>query len=189
MLGVIRARVRSVLLIGLAAALVGGGVALAGSDSGKPGQGGDHREKRLPRPPVGPGPIPDLTWAEFHFQRNGEAQVTRVDRGHVVSAGDDSLTIAENDGNDVTIPVDSDTHLVAGPGKDAAVSELEQGQQVVVSRPAGGAADQILVPPTAAQIRQAFRAGGRWDGKLGPVPRPGPHGLAIPLPPPPGPGD
>jgi hypothetical protein len=195
MLEVIRSRLRSALLIGIAAALVGGGVAFAGSGGGSSGpgesgggssgQGSGQRERRLPPPPAGPGPIRGLTWAEFHYQRNGEARVTRVDTGKVVSVSDSSLTIAENDGNEVTIPVDESTRVFDGPGKDSPVSDLKEGQQVVVGRPEGGAADQILVPPTAAEIRRHLEAGGPPRGRLGPAPHPGAR-LAIPLPPPPG---
>jgi hypothetical protein len=189
MLEAVRTRVRSAAMIGIAAALVVAGLAFAAGDGGDSGSG-DGSSRRATHPPLPPPPIladrdRNLTWAEFHYQKDGEAKVTRLDRGEVVSAADDSLTISENDGNEVTIPVDGETRVFAGPDKDVEVDDLDPGQEVVVSRLEGGAADVIGVPPTRAEIEKAFKAHGfRAGAPVRPPPGVPGKGFTIPLPPP-----
>ena len=56
----------------------------------------------------------NLTYAEIHYQKNGNEVVKRIDRGTVKSVASDSVTITRNDGQDVTIPVDGSTKVSAG---------------------------------------------------------------------------
>jgi hypothetical protein len=153
-------RARTVAALGVAAALVVGGVALAqggsGGNSGN-GQSGTPKGKRMPPPPGGPlgGPAgKDLTYALLHVQRNGEAQVIRLDSGKVTAVSDTSISVEENDGSEVTIAVDEDTKVLAGPGRETAVSDLKTGQQVVVCGPEGGTAKTIMLPPKGGKNGQ-----------------------------------
>ena len=71
-----------------------------------------------------------------------------LDRGKVKSTSSDSVTITENDGSDVTIPVDGQTRVFAGFAKrNAKVSDLKEGQLVTVDREEGKAARVIAVMP------------------------------------------
>lgn len=164
-------------------ALLVGGFALAaqGDDSGQGSGNGPELDQtfELPAPPpgaftarfhgkppkgaprggvvafAGPGPLADgeLTYSETHVMRDGEAVVLRDDRGEVASVSSDSITVSENDGSDVTIPVDSDTKVGIPPDKpgeapaDSTVADLQEGQQVMVHREDGQAADFIGVIP------------------------------------------
>jgi hypothetical protein len=164
-----RSRVRSVVGVGVVAALVVAGLAFAqnnGSSSSSSSQSGTRTAVPFghpPGPPPGGGVMlggpegQNLTYAEFHSQQNGQDQVTRLDRGKIDSVSDSEITITENDGNQVTVPVDKDTQVLAGPGKDLQVADLQQGQQVMVNHPEGGAADVIAVPPTKAQLEAQFK--------------------------------
>jgi hypothetical protein len=176
---------RTVATIGVAAALAVGGVAVAqsGNDNGNGNRHGGkpHAGKRMPPPPGGPigGPLSkDLTYAELHVQKNGQAEVVRMDRGKVASAGDTSITVTENDGNEVTIPVDDNTKVLAGPGRKTSVTDLKTGQQVIVCGPEGGTAKAILVPPKRGKMPRGPQSGPQGSSRQG-----GPQGQ---LPPPPG---
>jgi hypothetical protein len=166
MFGSVTKRARTVATLGIAAALVVGGVAVAqGGSGGNSGNGhsGPPKGKRMPPPPGGPlgGPAgKDLTYAQLHVQRNGEAQVIRLDSGKITAVSDTSITLEENDGSEVTISVDSSTKVQAGPGRESSVSDLKTGQHVVVCGPEGGTAKAIMVPPK----------GGK-NGHLPPPPR------------------
>jgi len=150
-------RARTVATVGVIAALAVAGVAVAQGGNGggnkNQTQGQPPRGKRMPPPPGGPGgPLgkvgKDLTYGQLHVQRNGEGEVIRLDAGKVVSVSDTSITLKENDGNEVTIAVDDQTKVLAGPGKqNASVTDLKQGQQVIVCGPEGEAAKTIAVPP------------------------------------------
>jgi hypothetical protein len=99
----------------------------------------------------------DVTYSEIHVMRDGAPVVLRDDRGEIASVSSDSITVTENDGNDVTIPVDSDTKVLIPPDKpgempaDSTVDDLETGQQVMVHREEGQAADFIGVIPDNAE--------------------------------------
>ncbi len=147
-------RARTVATTGLIAALVVAGVAFAqngGGNGGKSQNGKQQSGKRmLPPPPGGPlGKVgKDLTNGELNVQRDGESETIRLDAGKVVSAGDSSITIEENDGSEVTREIDGDTKLLAGPrSRGRAVSSLKQGQNVIVAGPKGEAAKTVAVPP------------------------------------------
>ena len=170
---------RTVATIGVAAALAVGGVAVAqgGSDNGKQHGGKPHAGKRMPPPPGGPL-SKDLTYAELHVQKNGQAEVVRMDRGKVASVSDTSITVTENDGNEVTIPVDDSTKVLAGPGRNTSVTDLKTGQQVIVCGPEGGTAKAILVPPKRGKMPHGPQGPPQGSSRQG-----GPQGQ---LPPPPG---
>jgi hypothetical protein len=180
MFGSVTKRARTVATLGVAAALAVGGVAVAQSGSGGKsgnGQSGPPKGKRMPPPPGGPlgGPAgKDLTYAQLHVQRNGEDEVIRLDAGKVPAVSDTSITVEENDGNEVTIPVDGSTKVLAGPGRKASVSDLTTGQQVVVCGPEGGTAKAIMVPPKGGKKGQ--RPQGQRGGQLPPPPPGGAEG-------------
>lgn len=161
----IRSHLRSAAVVGGAVALTVGGVALAQGGSGSvspqvmpPGPPGVTASVAGPIGVVGTmGPRQNLTYAEFHVIENGQAKVVRQDAGKVVSASDSSITIGENDGNQVTIPVDSATQVLAGPGKKLQASDLTQGEKVNVLHVVGSAAQTIMVPPKPGDIPKLGR--------------------------------
>src|SRR5436190_16494948 len=115
----IRGYLRSAILIAVGAALTVAGVALA---KGGSGGGGPNGRAPTERSVTVSGPVVDpenLTHATYHVIDNGQTKVIRLDAGKIVSASDISITVGENDGNQVTIPVDGDTKIFAGPFKDA----------------------------------------------------------------------
>ena len=140
-----------ITLAAVAAALITAGAAVA-LDSRDGHRSGSHRFGLRDGPgqhdPAGPlGSPEDLTYAEIHAQQNGDAVVLRVDRGKVKSTASDSLTITENDGNEVTIPTDDNTHVLWFGKQSPKVSDLQPGQQVIVKREQGQPAKAIMVPP------------------------------------------
>lgn len=173
-------RARSVAVLGISAALVVGGVAVAqGGNDGKSDSSGSAKQgkrhgKRMGPPPGGPigGPLAkDLTYGQLHVQREGEDETIRIDAGEVVGTGDSSITLKENDGNEVTIEVDDETKVLAGPGRDRSVTDLKEGQKVVVCGPEGKAAKAVMVPPKRGQ-----RPDGQRGGQLPPPPPGGQYG-------------
>jgi hypothetical protein len=150
----IRTYTRSAMVLGAAAALTVAGVALAQGGSGDATSAqSDPPTKILPAGiPGPPGPEQNLTYAEFHVMNNGQAEVVRLDAGKVVSASDSSITLGENDGNEVTIPVDNDTQVIAGPTRRLGVADLKSGGRVSVVHPANGAADAILLAPKLGDL-------------------------------------
>jgi len=98
-----------------------------------------------------------LTCAELHVQdEDGESETLRVDQGKVKSTTSDSITITENDGSEVTIPVDDETEILAKPGKDTTLGDLEAGQQVSVTAREGEPADAVMVMPKKGEVIRAF---------------------------------
>lgn len=164
--------VRSIATIGVAAALAVGGVAAAQSESQSgAGNGPGQGSKPGGPPPMGP-PMKGLTYAQFHVQKNGQEQVIRLDQGKITAVDDSSITLSENDGGSVTIALDEDTKVLAGPGRDAGVDDLSVGQTVTVCSPEGGTAKTIMVPPKRGETKGA--------------PQGGPEGSQGQQPPPPG---
>src|SRR5262245_37817296 len=108
MLDSFRKRARSVALVAVAAALTVGGVALAqGSNEGGQGEGsGAPSGKRMPPPMMLSAPGgKDLTYAQMHVQHNGKAETIRIDQGEITAVDESSITLKENDGNEVTIAI------------------------------------------------------------------------------------
>jgi hypothetical protein len=141
---------RAVAMLGVAAALAVGGVAVAQDDS--PGQGSSKGNGARPAgpPPGGPGMLPKgLTYAQFHvLKKNGEAEVIRLDQGKITAIDAGSVTLEANDGSSVTVALDADTEVITGPDDhDAAVDDLSVGQQVSVCGPEGEAAKSIMAAP------------------------------------------
>lgn len=154
----VRKHLRSVATIGVASALVVAGVATAQGDSNGDGQ---SRGQRPPGPPpmMGIG-MKGLTYAELHVQnKEGESETLRVDQGKVKSTGSDSITLTENDGSEVTIPVDDGTDVFGKPGEKTGLDDLEAGQQVSVTAPAGEPADAVMVMPRKGDVIRAFHGG------------------------------
>jgi hypothetical protein len=175
-------RARAVATTGLIAALVVAGLAVAQGGNGNSGKS-HHRKalsgKRMPPPPGGPiGKFgKDLTYAEVHVQHEGKAETVRIDAGEVVSTSGSSITVKENDGSEVTISVDDETKVLAGPGKETAVTDLKEGQHVIVCGPEGEAAKTIAVPPKRGQMRGGPEGSSQGSGQQGQFgPPPGPQG-------------
>jgi hypothetical protein len=161
---------RSIAMLGVAAALVVGGVAAAQGDSqsGSTQGSGQEAGKRPPGPPPMMGiAMQGLTYAELHVQgKDGTAETIRIDQGKVKSVGDNSITLTENDESEVTVAVDSDTEVMGKPGEEASLSDLETGQQVSVTTPEGEAAQAIMVLPKKGDIAAA----GLKGAPMGPPP-------------------
>jgi hypothetical protein len=153
-----RKHLRAIGLIGVASALVVGGVAAAQGDS----SGNDQSQgKRPPGPPpmMAPG-MKGLTYAELHVQnKDGKSETLRVDQGKMKSTASDSITIAENDGSEVTIRVDDETEVLGKPGEETSLADLEAGQQVSVTAPDGEPAEAIMVMPKKGEVIRAFHGG------------------------------
>ena len=153
-----RRQMRTIAMIGVAAALVVGGVAAAQGESNV------DRQKSAKRPP-GPPPamgvaMKDLTYAELHVRnQDGESEIIRLDQGKVKSITSDSITVVENDGNEVTIPVDAQTKVLGKPGEKTTLADLEEGQQVSVSAPEGEPAEVIMVLPKKGELVGGFHGG------------------------------
>jgi hypothetical protein len=159
---------RSVAVLGVAAALVVGGVAAAQGDSQSGSQSsGQEAGKRPPGPPPTMGiAMQGLTYAELHvLNKSGEAETLRIDQGKVKSVSDSSITLTANDDSEVSVAVDEDTEVMGKPGEETSLSELETGQQVSVTAPEGEAAQAIMVLPKKGDIAADFKG-----GPMGPPP-------------------
>ena len=163
-----RKHLRAIGLIGVASALVVGGVAAAQGDS----EGGSQpsvKRALVPPPMMGIG-MKGLTYAELHVRNDdGESETLRVDQGRVKSTSSDAITITENDGNEVTIPVDDGTDVLGKPGEKSTLDDLMAGQQVSVTVPAGEPADAIMVMPKKGDVVRALHS----------APMPPPPGAAM----------
>ena len=118
----------------------------------------------MPPPPGGPMGK-DLTYAQFHVQREGKAEVIRLDRGTVVSTSESSITVKENDGSEVTVAVNGETKVLAGPGRNTSVTDLKAGQEVIVCGPEGEAAKAIMLPPPPPGGQSGGPQGGPEAGR------------------------
>ncbi|HEY1688944.1 MAG TPA: hypothetical protein VGF95_08785 [Solirubrobacteraceae bacterium] len=158
-------RLRSAAMLATAAALTVGGVAVAqqngGSQEGHGNGPGKAGQQQQGPPPLGL-PMQELTYAQLHVEHKGQAQTIRLDQGKVVSVSESSITISENDGSEVTIPVDEDTKVQGRPGAKTELSDLKAGQVVDVCSPEGGTAKTIIVVPKQG------KQGGSGEGEQGP---------------------
>ncbi len=158
MLRSVRKHLRTVATLGVAGALVVGGVAVAQNEGGNGGEGGDKQGQSQQRGSKdhrgGPGggppglgvPMKAVTYAEFHLQtKAGESKLIRLDQGEIAAVSASSITVEENDGNEVTIGVDGETRVRAKGAEG--VTDLTAGQNVVVKTVDGGAAKTIAVLP------------------------------------------
>lgn len=178
-----RNRIKTIAVAALASALTVAGLAVAQSD--EDGGGGSKGKAKFGQRPPGPppggmmlggpgGPRGALTYSETHLQKDGEDMTVRADRGKVVSASDDEISIRRNDGETVELAVDDDTRVLAGPRRRGVhVADIATGKRVLVIRDDGDdAADAVLVEP---KNRLAIRH--RFGG-------PPPGGGDMPAPPP-----
>jgi hypothetical protein len=164
-------RARAVAVLGVVAVLALAGVAAAqGGSSGSGGgshngpQGGRHAGP----PPLGAG-MKGLTYAQFHVQdKEGEAQVIRLDEGKITAVDSSSITLEENDGSEVTIALGEDTKVVGKPGAESSVEDLKTGQRVAVCGPEGGTAKTVMVAPKKGQRMGAGQGQGQGSGPQGP---------------------
>jgi hypothetical protein len=176
-----KSRIRTVAVAAVVSALTVAGLAVAQNDGGSQDKSGKAKSgQRPPGPPPGGGFMlggpgdrgGSLTYSETHLRKDGKDVTVRSDRGKVVSASDDSISIERNDGETVEVAVDGDTKVLAGPRKrDADVSDIADGKQVVVIRDDGDdAAEAVLVEPkNRFKIRHRF--GGPPPGR-GDMPAP-----------------
>lgn len=163
-----RKHMRSVAMLGVAAALVVGGVAAAQGDSQSGSQSsGQEAGKRPPGPPPMMGiAMQGLTYAELHvLNKSGAAETVRIDQGKVKSVSDSSIVLTANDDSEVTVAVDGDTEVMGKPGEETSLSDLETGQQVSVTAPDGEAAQAIMVLPKKGDFAAGFKG-----GPMGPPP-------------------
>ncbi len=163
-----RKHIRAIATIGVASALVVGGVAAAQGDSQGGSQGGPSGSRHMPLPPPPPGPpMKDVTYAEFHVQHNGQAQVVRIDQGKITAVDDSSITLTENDGSSVTIPLDDSTKVLAGPGRHSTVADLSVGPAGRRLRPRGRDREvgDGRAEARSAQRRSARRPASRPPGR------------------------
>jgi hypothetical protein len=163
-----RKHMRSVAMLGVAGALVVGGVAAAQGDSQSGSQNSvQEAGKRPPGPPPAMGiAMQGLTYAELHvLNKSGDAETVRIDQGKVKSVSDSSITLTANDDTEVTVAVDDDTEVMGKPGEETTLSELETGQQVSVTAPEGEAAQAIMVLPKKGDMTAGFKR-----GPMGPPP-------------------
>ena len=131
MLRAARKHMSSVAMLAVAGALVVGGVAVAQDNGSGPGQSQSGKAGKPGGPPPGGMPFKGLTYGELHVQtKSGEDRVIRLDQGKVSAVSADSITVTENDGNEVTIAVDEDTEVMGKPGEETSV-------EVSRVRPAG----------------------------------------------------
>jgi hypothetical protein len=152
-----RNKFQAVAMIGVAAALAIGGVAAAQGDP-QGGSGGSQSAGHPAGPPPIGGPMlggKDLTYAELHVQRNGQEETIRLDQGKIAAVDDSSITLTENDGSSVTIPVDANTKVLGKPGAESTLDDLSVGQQVSVCGPDGGTAKTIMVAPAKGEMKGA----------------------------------
>jgi len=157
-----RSFLRRTIYAAVVPALVVGGIAVAQSSGGggsdqKSSKRTGHAARWHLRGPGGPpgglGFKRDLTYAEIHARENGADVVIRLDRGKIKSVDSDSLTITENNGSDVTIPVNDKTRVFNfDKGPNAKLSDLGEGQEVTVERKEGEAARSIAVAPKKGQL-------------------------------------
>lgn len=85
-----------------------------------------------------------LVRAEVWWQSPAGFQDTRVDRGVIQSVTQDQIVLREKDGTTDSIPLAANATVTAGY-RTATVAQLRRGMRVLVSRPATGSADTIVV--------------------------------------------
>lgn len=159
---------QTVAMVGVIAALAIGGVAAAQDDSQGGSQGSQGSGHPAGPPPMGP-PMKGLTYAEFHVQKNGQAQTIRLDQGKITAVDDSSITLSENDGSEVTVAVDEDTEVIGKPGEETTLDDLSVGQQVSVCGPEGGTAKSVMVAPAKGDLKGAPQ-GAPKGGQMPPPP-------------------
>lgn len=120
----------------------------------------------------------NLTFAEVHYQQNGQDVVKRIDRGTIKALTSDSITITRNDGADVTVPINAATRVIAKHkrgkkakfshnGHTAGLGSLEVGQTVIVVRKLNEPAKFIFAKrshPTPQGLGEGHRKDGDDDG-------------------------
>jgi hypothetical protein len=168
----------AIVMLGVAAALVVGGVAAAQGSSQPASKDSQSAGSRPPGMPPFGGPMlmtKGLTYADVHVQRDGKAETIRIDQGEIAAVDGSSITLTENDGSEVTIPVDGDTKVIGKPevtvssedGRkgmlakpaESTLADLENGQQATVSAPQGGTAESIMVLPRKGEMTGAPMGG------------------------------
>jgi hypothetical protein len=148
----VRNRIKTIAVAALASALTVAGLAVAHDDDGGGGEGGKGKrvERAFGPPPGGPGPLlaggrGALTYSETHLREDGEDVVVRADKGKVTAVDDDSIAIERNDGETLDVPVDDDTHVLAGlRRRDTRIDDIPVGKAVIVVRKGDEAAAELV---------------------------------------------
>lgn len=159
-------RLKTVAALSLAGALTVGGVAVA-----QPGGGSTHHARNAtqtgqPHGKRGKGggpsplgiPIPGFSYAEVHVNHEGKSQVIEIDEGKIVSVSESEIVLSENGGSEVSVPLSASTTVRGRPGTQTSVSDLKEGELVIVCGPQGGEAKTVLIVPKRGEGGQ--RAGG-----------------------------
>jgi hypothetical protein len=167
-----QSRWRTLAIGALVPAVVTAGLAVAAEDdSGSRDGSGDRASQRRhhPGPPPGARAMRRLTYGELHIRRRGAEVVLRLDKGKIQSVADDAVTIKRNDGETVSIPVNDDTKVLAGPRRrNLDVDDLKEGQTVITEREGDGAAKTIALKPKRPP--RGFRGPGGGPPPGGPPP-------------------
>lgn len=89
------------------------------------------------------------THAEINYFAGGAPHTLVLDRGLVTSASSSSLTLREQDGSSVTVPLSAQTTQVIVNGSPGSLSSLRRGEHATTQRVDGGPALilQLRVPP------------------------------------------
>ena len=82
--------------------------------------------------------------ADIIWQSSTGVQESRIDRGVIMTVAPDQLVLRERDGMLQTIPLSTTVTIEAG-ARAGTVTQLRRGMRVLVSRPATGAADTVIV--------------------------------------------
>jgi hypothetical protein len=150
-------RSKKLLVAGVTLALIGGGVALAASSStsSSPAAGASVASNR-PGFPGGPGGrrplLRRLSSAEVHVVYDGQPHTIRIDKGQIQSVSSNSVTLKEEDGSVVQIPIGADTRVFLDR-EDAALTDLRTGDMAFAVR----------IDDNPARAVRAFDAGGFED--------------------------
>ena len=174
MLKAMRNRMKSVAALAVAGALGVSGVAVAQDNGGSQTatKGAQSKGKRPPGPPpMGGTQMKGLTYAQFHVENaDGEAEVLRSDQGEITAVDSDSITLKENDGNEVTVALDDSTRVMGKPGQKGSIADLAVGEEVSVSGPEGEAAKAEMSVPTKAELAKGMRGTMGGGPPMGPPP-------------------
>ena len=148
-----RKHIGAIVMIGVASALVVGGVAAAQSES----QSGSPRGRPAAGPPpIGGPPMKGLTYAEIPRPKEragaGAADSTRARSPRSQSS---SITLTENDGSSVTIPSTKTPRSSPDPVRARRSATYPKVRPWSFAGHEGGPAKSVMVPPKPGQMKGA----------------------------------
>jgi hypothetical protein len=104
---------------------------------------------------VGAGPALPTGWthAEINFSVNHVPHTLVLDRGRITGVSTSSLTLREQDGSSVQIPLGADTQVIVD-GQPGQLTDLRRGAWAATQRIDGGSARQVRehIPPRLARL-------------------------------------